>query len=235
MRYITAFILGISMISFSHAQNAAIHISLQDSAFFVCTFDGVDYKDASQVITINDLQSGIHRLEIKKLKTMGKSTIEQPSFTGEIHLENNIRSHYQVDRFNQIKLISKESYTSGTKNSTTNKRVWVPNPNQIPSNTQVITNANGMSNDKFAEQMELLKGNANENLRYKLAEDLLSLGTLKSSQVAEMMLLFENESNRVRLADKGEAYVTDPQNYGLVFEALRRPSSVRRLTRKLNN
>jgi hypothetical protein len=235
MRYITAFILGISIISFSHAQNAAISISLQDSAFFVCTFDGKEYKDASQVININDLRAGIHRLEMKKLKTMGKSTIEQPSFTGEIQLENNIRSHYQVDRFNQIKLISKENYTSETKKTSSGNRNWVPDPNKIPSNTQVVTNANGMSNDKFAEQVEVLKGNANESQRFKLAEDLLSLGTLKSSQVAEMMLLFENESYRVRLADKGEAHVTDPQNYGVVFEALRRPSSVRRLTRKLNN
>lgn len=235
MRYITTFILGIFTFTSSHAQNAALSISLHDSAFFVCTIDGKEYKDPSQVVNLFDVAAGTHRVEIKKLKTMGKSTIEQPSYSGEISLESNVLSHFQVDRFNQIKLISKESYTSNRKSSQTNSRVWVPDANKIPKNAQVVTDSKGMSNSKFAEQQEILKNNNNESQRFKLAQDMLSLGTLKSSQVAEMMLLFDTESHRVRLADEGQAHVTDPQNYSVVFEALRRPSSVRRLSRKLDN
>jgi len=235
MRYICIFILVISTFLISHAQNAALSISLQDSAFFVCTIDGKQYKEPSQVVNLYDVASGTHRVEIKKLKTVGNSTIEQPSFSGEISLEPSFRSHFQIDRFNQIKLISKESYTSDRKNTQTNNRVRVPDANKIPTDTQVITDSRGMNNSKFAEQMEVLKNNLNESQRFKLAHDILSLGTLKSSQVAEMMLLFDAESHRVRLADEGQAHVTDPQNYSVVYEALRRPSSVRRLSRRLDN
>jgi hypothetical protein len=235
MRYIITLILGISAILTSHAQNAALSISLQDSAFFVCTIDGKAYKEPSQVVNVYDLNSGTHRIEIKKLKSMGNSTIEQPSFSGEISLEPNFRSHFQIDRFNQIKLILKENYNPEQNRTQTSRQVWVPDANKIPTNTQVITDTRGMSNSKFAEQMEVLKSNLNESQRYKLAHDMLSLGTFKSSQVAEMMLLFDAESHRVRLANEGQEHVTDPQNYSVVFEALRRPRSVRKLSRQLNN
>jgi hypothetical protein len=49
------------------------------------------------------------------------------------------------------------------------------------------------------------------------------------------MLKFENENNRVQLADYALKYVVDPQNYGVVYNAIRSPRSIRRLNRKLSN
>jgi hypothetical protein len=38
----------------------------------------------------------------------------------------------------------------------------------------------------------------------------------------------------VRLADRGQNFVSDPQNFDIVYNALRYPSSVRRLHRRTN-
>jgi hypothetical protein len=48
------------------------------------------------------------------------------------------------------------------------------------------------------------------------------------------MLTLSSEKNRIRLADFGQQYVTDKDNYGIVFNALRSPKSVRKLSRRLN-
>jgi hypothetical protein len=48
------------------------------------------------------------------------------------------------------------------------------------------------------------------------------------------MLTLSSEKNRIRLADFGQQYVTDKDNYGIVINALRSPKSVRKLSRRLN-
>ena len=74
----------------------------------------------------------------------------------------------------------------------------------------------------------------NENDRYQSAIGLVSISTISCNQLAEMMLTFQDEDYRVRLADRGQEFVSDPQNFSVVYNALRYPSSVRRLQRKTN-
>ena len=91
-----------------------------------------------------------------------------------------------------------------------------------------------MNNGQFSAQLETLKSIKSETQRYRTASDFISLGTFNSNQIAEMMLTLSSEKNRIRLADFGQQYVTDKDNYGIVFNALRSPSSVRKLSKRLN-
>jgi hypothetical protein len=111
---------------------------------------------------------------------------------------------------------------------------WVPDTRRIESNQQPVTNAQGMNNKQFAGMIENLKEIANENDRLQSAIGLASVSTISCNQLAEMMLVFEDEDKRIKLADHGQKYVTDPQNFGVVYNALRYPSSMRRLNRRTN-
>ncbi len=229
MRVLT---IGIALLFINHissAQLAELSLSLGDSAFFVATIRGVDYDKPGQVLNITQFDPGICKIEVNKLKTVGQSTIEQPVFQGVIFIEAGMRNHFVINYANQPILVKTEALEQNESDSRNQVR------GGIPINTQAQTDRIGMSNVKFNEQLELLRNIYQERQRYITARDLLSLGTLKSSQIAEMMLLFSNESNRVRIADEGQQFATDPENYQVVFEALSRPSAVRRLSRRLSN
>jgi hypothetical protein len=92
-----------------------------------------------------------------------------------------------------------------------------------------------MNNAQFNSILENLTIISLENERLITAKGLISISSINSSQVAEMMLKFENEKNRVQLADYAVKHVVDPQNYGVVYNAIRSPRSIRRLNRKLSN
>ncbi|MEX1189513.1 MAG: DUF4476 domain-containing protein [Bacteroidia bacterium] len=228
MRALSIFIFISFSAFYSSAQLAELHLSLGDSAFFVSTVRTTEYSKPSSVLVITEIKPGNCNINLRKLKTVGNSTIEQPVFKGDLFLQEGLISHYVINYANQPILVKTEQFESESNN-----RDQVQGG--IPLRTQPTTNFMGMSNDKFTEQMQLLGNIDQERQRYVTARDLLSLGTLKSSQIAEMMLLFENESNRVRLADEGQQFATDPENYQVVFEALSRPSAVRRLSRRLSN
>lgn len=229
MRALTICISLLFFYNLSVAQLAELSLSLSDSAFFVSVIRGTDYSQPGQVLNISELESGICSIDVSKLKTVGQSTIKQPVYKGNIFIEAGMRNHYVINYANQPILVKTEALAQDKGSSLNTRAVG-----GIPTNTQAKTDVLGMSNFKFNEQLEMLRNINQERQRYITARDLLSLGTLKSSQIAEMMLLFSNESNRVRIADEGQRFATDPENYQVVFEALSRPSAFRRLSRRLD-
>jgi hypothetical protein len=110
----------------------------------------------------------------------------------------------------------------------------VPNPDKIDGYTLPETNRWGMKVESFGAQIETLKSISYESQRYKTAIGFVSIGTLNSNQIAEIMLTLSSERNRIRLADFGQQYATDKENYNIVFNALRKPSSLRKLGRRLD-
>ena len=230
MRALTISISLLFFYNLSVAQLAELSLSLSDSAFFISKVRGTDYSQPGQVLNISEFEPGNCFIEVSKLKTVGQSTIQQPVFNGNIFIEAGMRNHYVINYANQSVLVKTEALARDKGNAQN-----MMASGGIPINTQAKTDVLGMSNFKFNEQLELLRNIDQERQRYITARDLLSLGTLKSSQIAEMMLLFPSEANRVRIADEGQQFATDPENYQVVFEALSRRSAVRRLSRRLSN
>ncbi len=222
---------------FSFAQSASLTLTLQDSSLFTAELNGVSYSDPSNIMNISKLNPGSQTLKVIKLMQMGNSIIKKPVFDGQINLPAGKTTVAYIDRYNQFRINSTNAETSqqSTQSNTQNNLPYfVPNPNAIKAYTQPTTNSMGMNNNQFAGQIETLKSINQENKRYTTAKGFISLGTYTSNQIAEMMLTLSNEHNRILLADNSYQYATDKENYGVVFNALRRPSSVRRLTRRLN-
>lgn len=224
---------------FSFAQTASLTLSLQDSSLFTAELNGTSYSDASNVMNISRITPGPQKLKVIKLMQMGSSIVKKPVYDGTINLPAGKTTVAYIDQYNQFRISSTppvSSTTSGSASQTGSNSTpyFVPDPSAIKAYTQPKTTAQGMSNDQFAGKMEVLRSINQENQRYKTARDFISLGTYNSNQIAEMMLTLNNEHNRVNLADIGYEYAVDKENYGVVFNALRRPASVRRLTRRLN-
>lgn len=236
LRFIqTALILMI--VGIANAQTASLLLSLQDSSMFVVELNGVSYNDASNTMNISKLNPGPQKLKVVKIMQMGSSIVKKPVFEGSINLPANKTTVAYIDQYNQFQV----SANSATENKQSQNQAgnsssgnFVPNPDNIEAFTLPETNRWGMKIESFSSQIETLNSISSEFQRYKTAIGFISIGTLNSNQIAEMMLTLTSEKNRIRLADFGQQYVTDKDNYGMVFNALTRPSSVRKLSRRLN-
>jgi hypothetical protein len=208
-------------------------LALQDSSLFTAEINNQVFSEPQSSMDFYDIPSGNHHLKVYKILKTGNSTIKQPVFDGEISIDANSTLVANIDKYNQLKINSIASEIVSIPNNT--KQSPYPNPSNIPSNTQATTNKEGVNNVKFNSMLENLTIISLENERLITAKGLISISSINSSQVAEMMLKFENEKNRVQLADYALKHVVDPQNYGVVYNAIRSPRSIRRLNRKLSN
>ena len=221
----------------SNAQTASLTLSLQDSSMFIAELNGVSYSDASNTMSISKLNPGVQKLKVIKLMQMGSSVVKKPVYEGNINLPANKNTVAFIDQFNQFRVSGNseiENKKAPNQSSNSNADYFVPKPDKIDAYTLPETNRWGMKIESFSSQIETLNTISSESQRYKTAIGFISIGTLNSNQIAEMMLTFSSEKNRIRLADFGQQYVTDKDNYGMVFNALRSPSSVRKLSRRLN-
>jgi hypothetical protein len=219
------------------AQTASLTLSLQDSSMFIAELNGVSYNDASNTMNISKLNPGVQKLKVIKLMQMGSSVVKKPVYEGSINLPANKTTIAYIDQYNQFRVSgnsSIESKQAQNQSGKSNAGYFVPNPDKIDAYTLPETNRWGMKIESFSAQIETLKSISSESQRYKTAIGFISIGTLNSNQIAEMMLTLSSERNRIRLADYGLQYVTDKDNYGIVFNALTRASSVRKLSRRLN-
>jgi len=219
------------------AQTASLTLSLQDSSMFIAELNGVLYGDASNTMNISKLNPGAQKLKVIKLMQMGSSVVKKPVYEGSIYLSANTNTIAYIDQYNQFRVSGSsviENKQAQNQSGNSNADYFVPNPEKIDGYTLTETNRWGMKIESFSAQIETLKSISSESQRYKTAIGFVSIGTLNSNQIAEMMLTLSSEKNRIRLADFGQQYVTDKDNYGTVFNALRSPKSVRKLSRKLN-
>ena len=231
----TALILMSAVIS--NAQTASLTLSLQDSSMFIAELNGVSYSDASNTMNISKLNPGVQKLKVIKLMQMGSSVVKKPVYEGSINLPANTNTIAYIDQYNQFKISGNsaiENKQAKNQSNNSNAGPFVPNPNKIEAGSLPETNRWGMKIESFSSQIETLNSISSESQRYKTAIGFVSIGTLNSNQIAEMMLTLSSEKNRIRLADFGQQYATDKDNYGIVFNALRSPKSVRKLSRRLN-
>ena len=221
----------------SAAQTASLTLSLQDSNMFIVELNGVSYSDASNTMNISKLNPGVQKLKVIKLMQMGSSVVKKPVYEGSINLPANKTTIAYIDQYNQFRVSGNseiENKKAPNQTGNSNADFFVPNPEKIDAYTLTETNRWGMKIESISSQLETLKSISSESQRYKTAIGFISIGTLNSNQISEMMLTLSSEKNRIRLADFGQQYVTDKDNYGVVFNALRSPSSVRKLSRRLN-
>ncbi len=221
----------------SAAQTASLTLSLQDSSMFIVELNGVSYSDASNTMNISKLNPGVQKLKVIKLMQMGSSVVKKPVYEGSINLPANKTTVAFIDQYNQFRIsasLAIEFKQAEKQSGNSNADYFVPKPDKIDAYTLPETNRWGMKIESFSAQIETLNSIPSESQRYKTARGFISIGTLNSNQIAEMMLTLSSEKNRIRLADFGQQYVTDKDNYGIVFNALRNPSSVRKLSRRLN-
>jgi hypothetical protein len=221
----------------ANSQTASLTLSLQESSMFIAELNGVSYSDASNTMNISKLNPGVQKLKVIKLMQMGSSVVKKPVYEGSINLPANKNTIAFIDQYNQFRVTGNsaiENKQSQNQSHNSNADYFVPNPDKIEAFTLPETNRWGMKIESFSAQIETLKSISSESQRYKTAIGFISIGTLNSNQIAEMMLTLSSEKNRIRLADFGQQYVTDKDNYGIVFNALRSPSSVRKLSKRLN-
>jgi hypothetical protein len=188
-------------------------------------------------MNISKLNPGVQKLKVIKLMQMGSSVVKKPVYEGSINLPANKTTIAYIDQYNQFRVSgnsSIESKQAQNQSGNSNAGYFVPNPDKIDAYTLPETNRWGMKIESFSAQIETLNSIPSESQRYKTAIGFISIGTLNSDQIAEMMLTLSSEKNRIRLADFGQQYVTDKDNYGIVINALRSPKSVRKLSRRLN-
>jgi hypothetical protein len=236
----------------SKAQDAGLTLSYEDSTFISVILNGTSYDDAAPVMVFHNLRAGAHELKVFKWLQKGNSIVKQPVYEGQVMLEAGRMTELQINRFNQL-VFKGSSVTETTQNQRSqqiqqnqmmeapgqfNQPRFNPTPIQVQSQPRVDgftspnTTPNQMSNENLSAHLELLRSMPGERERLQTAKSLVSISSISSAQLAEMMKLFNVEQNRIRLADYGYDYVTDRLNFGVVYQTLSHPRSFRRLERR---
>ncbi|MFN5371946.1 MAG: DUF4476 domain-containing protein [Bacteroidia bacterium] len=214
------FFLPLHFLTFATlAQTAALSISLQDSSFFVAELNGRMFDKPSTVMNFFDLPRGEQDLQIYKLMRNGNSEIRKSVYEGRIRLQEDVLTTGYIDSFNQFRVLATEPLEK--KSNTRSNR------------GRSASSKKAISREQFEGVIENLAGIADETERLRSAEGIISTSTFRSRQIAEMMLLFDNENRRIAVANYAYRYVIDPQNFGEVHHSLRYPSSHRRLIRRI--
>jgi hypothetical protein len=214
------FFLPLSFLAFAtSAQTAALSISLQDSSFFVAELNGRMFDKPSTVMNFFDLQRGEQKLQIYKLMKMGSSEIRKSVYEGRISLQEDVLTSGYIDSYNQFRVLATEPLERKS-NARGNQR-------------RSASSKKAISRQQFEGVIENLAGIRDETERLRAAEGIISTSTFSSRQIAEMMLLFDNENRRIAVANYAYRYVSDPENFGEVHHSLRYPSSHRRLIRRI--
>lgn len=237
------------------AQDSGLTISMMDSSYISVELNGTMYDDPAPVMAFHNMRAGAQRVKVFRWLQMGNSVVKQPVFDGQITLEPGRMSDVQINRFNQLVLRSRTPIEREQPNNMAQNQepfiqqpmmqqpmqgfnpyapvtVQAPPLPQIDGFTSVNTTNRQMSNDHLLRQIQTLRDMPNERERLQTAKSLVSISTVSSAQLAEMILVFDREQNRIRLADYGYNYVTDPQNFGIVYQTLRDPRSFHRLERR---
>jgi hypothetical protein len=218
MHKILFFFLSFFISQNIHSQSAALSISLYDSTLFVAELNGKMFDKPSTVMNFFELPRGEQKLQIFKLMRKGNSEIRKSVFEGHITLQDEVLTTAYIDSNNQFRVAATEPIKSRK-------------PKRNETKQDNITKET-VSRQQFEAVIENLVGTRDDSERLRAAENIISISTFSSRQIAEMMLLFESENRRIALANYAYRYVSDPHNFGEVHHSLRYPSSHRRLIRK---
>lgn len=239
MKYLLTLIQCFIFILFeAFAQNSTLILTLHDSALFTAHVNDIVFDKPSKTMYISNVIPGPAQLKVFKLMQRGNSTISQPVFDGTVNIPQQQEVSAFIDRFNQFRIAETTNLQTNREQNQESSNFQtpgfnIPDPNRIKPYQNPVTTHRGMNNDQFKGQEQLISGINNEATRYETAKNMISLGTYSSHQIAAIIMLMQNERHRIRLADNSQQYAVDPENYGIVFETLRRPYSMRKLNRRL--
>jgi hypothetical protein len=234
MRTLLLSLFGLLLFQTIAAQSSGIKISYYDSTLITLQLGETEYNEPSVSFEINQIPAGDHKLKVFKLMQVGQSRIKQPVYDGVVSLPPNTVKFFVINRFNQlIDMGSTITNQTAQSNEINRNRRFKPDPQRIDSRTADYTSTFAMSNNQWQQQLDIIRSLRTENDRFITARQLLPLYTINSNQLAELMLLMQNENHRIELASIGFDYVTDRQNFGVVYNALRTPRSIHRLDRRL--
>lgn len=209
----------------AQSQNAGFSLSMSDSSLFTFSLGDKHYDTPGTMAIIHDLPPGKYKLKVLKRMRLGNSFVDKPSFDNEINLEEGRHTEAVINQYNQL-IVTSNSVKSNTKNSNWN--------NQARTQDLPTTSFEGMEAGQFRALIENLRDIPHERRRYESAKGRISLSTLNSLQLKQVMEEFNDEDFRIRIAIDGYSRVTDPNLFSEVYSALRHPSSIRRVNRQLN-
>ncbi len=208
----------------SQAQNAELTLSMSDSSLFTFSLGDKQYSTPGTVAVIQDIPAGTYKLKVVKRMRLGNSLVEKPAFDNEIYLEAGRHIEATINQYNQ--LIINGNSAKNDENSNWNNR---GRTRDFPT-----TGFEGMEAGQFHAFIGNLRDIPNERKRFESAKGRISLSTINSFQLKQIMEEFNDEDFRIRIAVESYSRVTDPSLFTEVYSALRHPSSIRRLNRQLN-
>lgn len=219
----TILLFGLILPFSTAAQNAGLTLSLSDSSVFTFSLGDKVYNSPGTVAVMHDLFAGTYKLKVLKRMRLGNSIVEQPVFDNEITLEPGRHTDAIINQYNQFVVIgTSEKQQSGSQTR------------PIRSQDLAQTDREGMESGQFDALIGNLRDIPQEKRRFDTAKGRISLSTLNCNQLKLVMQEFDSEDYRIRIAAQGSTRVSDPENYDLVYTALRHPSSVRKLQRQIN-
>lgn len=219
----TILLLGLLFPVITSAQNAGLSLSLSDSSMFTFSLGDKEYSSPGTIAVLHDLFAGTYKLKVIKRMRLGNSIIEQPVFDNEITLEAGRHTDAIINQYNQLVVIgTSEKQQSGSQTRS------------LRSQDLALTDRDGMESGQFNALIGNLRDIPQERRRFDAARGRISLSTINCNQLKLIMQEFDSEDYRIRIASDGSFRVSDPENYDLIYSALRHPSSVRKLQRQLN-
>lgn len=162
---------------------------------------------------------GMHRVNIHVFNRWGRLKF---THTDRIHFHPHSQHQYllKIDPFRGSHLIQ-----NTRPQAPVYSRRKSPPPREYPRHSRLRL----LSDHDFFLLQDRMKDQRDDQNRMSIAKRALKNNLLSAEDVKELIYLFRFEDSRLAFAKMAYAHTSDPENYSLVFEAFRHPSSVQHL------
>jgi hypothetical protein len=217
-------LLLIAMIVASVQLNAShlaseLNLRLQQQAWFTITLDNQIFETPVNFFHTGNLIPGNHFIHVTRLDhgPYGPYSLPRVIYSGYINIPARSRVHAFIDHYGQLRI----------NKITALAPVYAPAP--VLNECAPVPVQYGMHPYDFDQLKNTIERLSFESTKMQVARQALSMNSVTSRQVAELISLMTFESSKLELAKFAYHHMIDKQNYFILNDAFSFESSIHEL------
>lgn len=240
----TAVLVSLTMYAYNDFSGITVSASGNTTGLKV-TIDGNDYRSNNDnTVFISNLSAGYHVVKIYQLKNEGRNRYFAPNYRLVYNAKVYVRPRYDIDitinRFG--KAFYDEQPSTNVYNDNDDHHGNGGNDDHHDNNG----NNNGWNNNdnhstremnaqSFNRFRESLRNESFENTRVNMAKQVIAANYFTTSQVKDILQVFNFENNKLELARYAYRYTIDKKEYYSLADCFNFSSNKDELIRYINN
>lgn len=229
-----ALIISVSLYAFDSFSK--LKLRMWDYSSFTIELNGNYFSNPTNNFVASNLAPGNHLLKIYKIVYGPYVFLSNRIliYSGVISIPASSKIVARIDSYNNLDIIKVEPLYDYNLSCYSNNNSYNSNQNSSYNNESYNSQSSYcMSNYAFSNLKNLMVNNAFDSNRLKMAKQAISMNSVCSQQVYELMNLLSFESSKLNLAKFSYNHVTDKENYFIVNNAFSFSSSIDELNKAI--